>query len=351
MEILYVVRLLGFLVAFLIVRKALILFHGIKIARGDFLFRLVIALGLLIISVYPQSVKILSSLMSMEGRDFGRIISLVVPSIFFLFLLIFSERSRSYVLKKELDLLIRKLVLPVEAVNGLKDWFNSREVLVIMPALNEGESLEELLPQMPKEINSMGVGILIIDDGSSDNTVEVAESYGCAVLSNPFRRGQGAASRVGYDVADLLSAKIAVTMDSDGQHLPDDIKGIIAPIAEGHADMVMGSRLLGHREKDSLFRLAGIYLFSNMVTFLAGTRITDCSSGFKAFKVNRLSELDLNENQFQAAETIIRAARMGLTIVEVPITVQNRIAGVSRKGTNLSYGFNFLRTIFRSWLR
>jgi glycosyltransferase involved in cell wall biosynthesis len=166
-----------------------------------------------------------------------------------------------------------------------------------------------------------------------------------------MRRGQGAALRLAYDIARYLDAEVVVTLDADGQHRPEEIESVVKPILDGQLDFVIGSRLLGAREQDSRFRLLGIHVNNLLINLLARTRISDCSSGFKAIRVSALANVVLTENQFQAAEAIIAAAHAGLRIGEAPITVLRRASGESKKGRDLSYGLSFARSVFRSWWR
>jgi len=115
---------------------------------------------------------------------------------------------------------------------------------------------------------------------------------------------------------------------------------------------VIGSRVLGSTsDRDSTVRRLGVTIYSRLVTLIAATKVTDCSSGFKAFRIARIAELDLREDQFQSSEVLIAAAKRGLRIGEVPIAISRRGFGESRKGTNFVYGALFLRTMAKSWWR
>ncbi len=171
------------------------------------------------------------------------------------------------------------------------------------------------------------------------------------MVSNPINRGGGAALRLGYDIAKAARAKIIVTMDGDGQHLPEEIQNLVEPILNNEADFVIGSRVLGKHERDNIVRWVGIHTFNLIINLLAGTRITDCSNGFRAFRVDSLQKVLLLQDQFHTAELIIDAARKGIRIREVPVTVLRRFSGQSRKGKNWKYGFNFSKTVLKTWLR
>ena len=142
---------------------------------------------------------------------------------------------------------------------------------------------------------------------------------------------------------------IGVTMDADNQHKPEDIEPMVKPILENKCDLVIGSRVLGEQEHVIWLRNLGIKIFSWIINFATGLRITDCSSGFKAFNVTRSRLLNLTEDQFQSAEVLIEARRKGLSVGEVPIKVSRRRHGKSKKGRDWNYGLSFAKTIMKVW--
>ena len=109
---------------------------------------------------------------------------------------------------------------------------------------------------------------------------------------------------MGYDIAVAGGAKIVLTMDGDGQHRPNEIERLVKPILDDEVDIVIGSRLLGQCERDSKIRWIGIHLFNFIINLLAGTRITDCSNGFRSFRVESLKKIVLLQDQFHTAELI-----------------------------------------------
>jgi hypothetical protein len=328
---------------------AFLSFRRASIARSEALLGFVFSLLLIVVSVFPSSVNLAAQILALDNRQFGRIIALLLGSNLLLWILLFGLRGKEFRRSRELDLLNRRIALDRFLEKGGKAHIGP--VTVVIPALDEAENLKELLPRMPKEIKGTRLGILVVDDGSKDDTVEVVSRLGFGVISNLYNRGGGASLRLGYDAAAVGGAGIVVTMDGDGQHLPEEIPLLVTPIMEGDTDFVIGSRVLGRREKDSMVRWMGIHFFNAVINLLAGTRITDCSNGFRAFKVDALKRVMLVQDQFHTAELIIDAARKGIRITEVPITVKRRLSGQSKKGRNLSYGLNFARSIFKSWWR
>jgi glycosyltransferase involved in cell wall biosynthesis len=227
--------------------------------------------------------------------------------------------------------------------------------MIVIPAYNEAENLKYLLPQMPVKIKDTELGVLVVDDGSEDETIQIVKDHNQFVVSNPINRGGGAALRLGYDILKNSDAAICVTMDADGQHQPEDIEELVAPIIDDEYDIVIGSRVMGSREKDDVIRIAGVHIFSTIISSLLGKRITDPSSGFRAFKMDKMRSINLYEDQYHTSELIIEAVKKGLRVKEVPITILKTILkrkfGKSKKGRDLTYGFHFAKTIIKTWWR
>jgi glycosyltransferase involved in cell wall biosynthesis len=228
-----------------------------------------------------------------------------------------------------------------------------QQITVVIPALNEKENLKHVLPRIPARVCNNDLGVLIVDDGSSDGTSELSKDYDVGIISTPVSRGGGAALRLGYRAASIGGAKIIVTMDADGQNKPEEIERLVEPIIRGKAEFVIGSRLLGYFEKDDPLRLLGVRVFNPIMSFLGGKRITDCSSGFRAMSATALQSVlsSLQEPQYHSAELHIAIARSGVKLTEVPISFLKRISGHSKKGNNLYYGYAFAKTILITWWR
>ena len=228
---------------------------------------------------------------------------------------------------------------------------NNKRIGVVIPAYNEAENLKHLLPRIPSKIRDTEVGVLVVDDGSDDGTSLIVREHNQFVVSNPINRGGGAALRLGYDILKNSDAAVCVTMDADGQHRPEDIEELVAPILKDEYDVVIGSRILGTREKDNPVRTAGVHIFSAIISSLLGKRISDPSSGFRAFKMDKIKSIDLYEDQYHTSELIIEAVKKGLRVKEVPITILKRQFGKSKKGRDITYGLHFAKTIIKTWWR
>ncbi len=349
MDSLYVLRA-GFAVAGAIgIVTAWRLHRSLRIRGMDFLVVTVAMLAVIVVAAHPDSVNLMARALSLEQANFGRLIALLVISTFSIWIFFFLNRISLNDKERLINDLVRALGLddfrrryPREAI---------KPVCVVIPAYNEAENIGPVLDKMPREVEGKEVGALVVVDGGDDGTEDVVESKGVPWVRNKINRGGGAALNLGYDIAFDYGAEIVVTMDGDGQHLPEELGNLVGPILKGASDIVIGSRLLGYREKDSWLRYLGIHVYNRLINLTSHTKISDCSNGYRAFRASELSKIKLTERQFHTSELIIDAARKGMRISEAPVTVLRRSSGESKKGKNIYYGFNFLKTIVKTWLR
>lgn len=237
------------------------------------------------------------------------------------------------------------------SVQGLDSSAPLPNLLLLMPALNEAENLRELLVQSPRDVLGLSTQVLVIDDGSSDQTAAVALAQGAWVASSPVNGGGGYALQVGYAVARQHRIPLVVTLDADGQHRFEDLPALVAPLKDQQADMVIGSRRLGASIDHQAVRSLGVTVLSALVSFLVGQTITDCSSGYRGFTLQALLRLELVQLRHHTAESIIDAARKQLRLKEVPVIIGPRRHGSSKKGMTLTYAVRFVRTIVSTWWR
>lgn len=342
-------RLTGLIIGILGLIVTFIIYRGPRWKRKNFIFWGLFSLSLIIVSINPDVLNTMAKILKLEPQYRGRVLLLLISSNIILWFLFLYFKTRLDEYRYQFDLMIRKL--GQEDAEGLIKDISDKEIVVVIPAYNEAENLKELLHRIPKKIKDKKVGVIVVDDGSTDNTADVVIQAGYIVVKNKINRGQGAASRLGYDMLVKNNIPIGVTMDADNQQLPEEIEKLVEPILDDKFDLVIGSRVLGRAHKTTLLRSAGIGIFTKIINFVTGLRLTDCSSGFKAFKVKEIHKLNLREEQFQAAEVIIEAAKKGLRIGEVPITIMERKYGESKKGRDLRYGIFFAKTILKSWWR
>ena len=313
--------------------------------RPPFFLGLFVGVGLLVVSAAPALLNVPATALNMDNQPLGRLVLLTVLSNLVAWLVILylvSSLNNSHRLRVQQSEFLVQLT-----INGSQDTQHfaqvTDKVLVIIPALNEEENLPTVLSRIDTLKNREDLAILVVDDGSDDGTSQVAMAGGALVVKHPIRRGGGAALRTGYSVAQKWRAKAVVTMDADGQHDPDEIADVIAPILSDEADMTIGSRILGSMEMYSRLRNTGVHLFSGMLSFALGQKISDCASGFRGFSLQALTKFELLEDQYHTAETIIAAKKAGLRIKEVPIHIAARMHGETKKGKSMAYALAFLR--------
>ena len=224
-------------------------------------------------------------------------------------------------------------------------------VVVVIAAYNEEECIGGVLRDVPGEACGLPVQTLVVDDGSADRTSAVAGDHGVYVARLERNCGHGIALRLGYQLAVEHGAEYIVTVDADGQWDPVEIPTVLQPVADGEADFVIGSRVLGRTETDDSFRQAGVHVFAALVTRLTGVKVTDTSSGFRAMRAAITTNVEQVQVQYQTSELLIGAIYQGYRIAERPITMHKRTAGESKKGNNILYGFRYARVILSTWAR
>lgn len=312
---------------------------------------LLVGLGLGAVAIFPDLVRPIQDWLGLEGEPLGRLVTVLVVSVALAYLLLFYALARADRANQRVSRLVRALsVAQVEAARAGAGWGG---VLVCIPAFNEAESLPAVLAEVPAEVAGLRTHILVIDDGSRDGTAGVAKALGARVVSHPVNSGQGAALQTGYLVAERLGVDVVVTLDADGQHDPAQMARLVDPIVHDEADFVVGSRRMdeGVAESDSRARDAGITVYTRLINLLGGTEVSDIANGYRAIRASRLAEIAFTEDQFHNPELLLGAARAGLRVVDVPVTIRRRTAGTSKKGTDLRYGLGFLRVMLKTWLR
>jgi Glycosyl transferase family 2 len=228
---------------------------------------------------------------------------------------------------------------------------NLGQACVVIAAYREAESIGDVLDALPKSAAGLRMSVLVVDDGSDDGTADVARAHGAFVYALPVNRGQGAALRLGYQLAKEHGAEYLVTTDADGQYDAAEIPSLLAPIVSGRADFVSGSRRLGTTYRGDRFRRMGVIFYATVIRVLTGQRITDPSFGLRAMRADVPACLPLRQDQFQASELLIGAAMRGFRLTEVPGRMRPRAAGTSRKGGNLLYGARFGWVVISTWWR
>ncbi len=340
-------RSAGLIAAVAIVAYALIRRHSLR--NVDVVILLAAGLGLAIVSGTEATDRLLAAF-SFEKGNGGRILGLAVFAIFILFGLILRALSQSARNSRQVSAVLEGLAWEEFRQAKLPERFRGK-IAILVPAYNEAENIGHVLDRMPAEVCGVETAVLVVDDGSRDGTGDVAAAHGAIVARHVINRGGGAALRTGYRLMVDSGAEIVVTLDADGQHLPSEMERLVMPVLDGEVDVAHGSRVLGQADRNHFARELGIVFFNRLVSLITRTHVTDCSNGYRAVRTTVLPQLVLRQEQFHTSEFMIEAIKRGIPAKEIPITVEQRLHGHSKKPAVVRYGLGFANAIVRTWLR
>lgn len=201
------------------------------------------------------------------------------------------------------------------------------KTLIVIPAFNEEAVIADVLNEVFE--TNLGVTCLVVDDGSSDQTSEIARSAGALVATLPYNLGVGGAMRVGFNYALANGFENVVQVDGDGQHNPSDVARLVAQLE--HADLVLGARFAGAGNYEARGpRKWAMIVLAKLLSRSAGTTLTDTTSGFRASgpqAVQLFAEHYPAEYLGDTVESLVIAARAGYTITQVPVSMRERAGG------------------------
>ncbi|WP_371803579.1 glycosyltransferase family 2 protein [Candidatus Lokiarchaeum ossiferum] len=202
---------------------------------------------------------------------------------------------------------------------------NEHKILVILPALN----VEDQIIGVVKSSYKHATKVIVISDGSTDNTSENAKIAGAYCPKQICLRGKGNAIRRGIEVSKKFQSDIIVLMDSDGQHRPEEILDVCKPIINEECDMVIGSRMKGTLQTSFINKFGNLIL--KFISFLVTLKwVSDTESGFRSYKTNYLYSLELTSERYEIeSELLIKSLKKKYKYKEVPITVPKIIPGVT----------------------
>ncbi len=228
------------------------------------------------------------------------------------------------------------------------------KILIIIPAYNEGLRIADVVREIREA--APDYDILVVNDGSRDETPHAAQSAGAVVVSHPFNLGYGVAIQTGYKYALAKGYDFVAQIDGDGQHDPAFIKYLLAPVIAGETDFALGSRFLGVESyAPSVTRKIGMSFFRWLVSTLTKTPITDSTSGFQAFnrRVIRYFTTEVFPCDYPDADMLITLHRAGFRMLEVPVRMHASVTGKSMHTgwKPIYYMFKMLLSIFVTLLR
>ncbi len=224
-------------------------------------------------------------------------------------------------------------------LSGTGHALHEPKIVAAIPCFNEERHIGSVVLKTKKLVSN----VVVIDDGSIDDTAEVAAEAGATVYQHRQNRGYGVAIRSALSKGREFEADVLVILDGDGQHDPRDIPKLVKPVLDGEADIVIGSRFLGGVNKPPFFRRQGQRVLTAFTNLGSGQKVTDSQSGFRAYSAKALKELDLCESGMSVgSEMQFAISKAGLRVTEVPIEVS--YSGESKRSP-LGHGLSVLSRV------
>jgi len=215
-----------------------------------------------------------------------------------------------------------------------------KNVFIVIAAYNEAHSVPEVIKELQKANHR---NIVVVDDGSRDNTFKAALNAGATVLRHIVNRGQGAALKTGIDYALREGADIIVTFDADGQHRVEDIPAIIKPVAQGKVDVTFGSRFLKKDSGVPFLRKVLLKIGILVVWLFYGVKMTDAHNGFRALSRNAAEKIRITSDRMaHASEIVEEVHRLKLKYREVPVTIRYTEATLKKGHGSFAEGCRIL---------
>ena len=225
------------------------------------------------------------------------------------------------------------------------------KLIIQIPCYNEEEQIGKTLGDLPKELAGIDeIEILVINDGSTDNSAETARSCGASVIDIKPNKGLANAFRSGLAESLKRGADIIVNTDADNQYCADDIKKLIQPIIDGNADIVIGARNIEAIKEFSLIKKILQKVGSAVLRLLSSAPVSDAPSGFRAFSKQAAIKLNVFDNYTYTMETILQANAKDLKIVSVPIRVNPKLRESKLVKNIFDYVLKSMKTTIRMFI-
>jgi len=295
-----------------------------RLGNEFFVIMIIFWVGLLTIVIQPS---ILDLVLNNTGFVNRSQFLLTVTIGIILYLLVNETRKN-----KSVIINLNKTIRSIALNFFNKEYSNEQnvDIVILIPAKNEAKSLKNVIQNIKKIKIPYSFKILVVNDGSTDETENIARNNDTLVITHYQNLGIGGAIKSGYLASRILEPKIVISIDADGQHNPSHIPEMIKKIEDG-ADLVYGTRFAKESSyKTSSVRLIGNKFYTNLVNKIGGIQITDVTSGFRAVRFDRLSDIFFNAESNFAIELAIRAAKKDLKITEVTTVSETRRFGRSQ---------------------
>jgi glycosyltransferase involved in cell wall biosynthesis len=224
-------------------------------------------------------------------------------------------------------------------------------ISVVIPVFNEELTIGNVIDRITvvMEKNGFNHEIVVVDDCSTDRSLEFSRNHGVKVFSLKMHMGKGYALRAGFA---KVKGEIITTIDSDGSHRPEELPGLLTPILQNKSDLVIGSRYLGLTPVAAKkLNAAGVRLFNFLVKILTGASVSDSQSGYRVMTSEVLKSMRLKSSGYEIeSEMLVKTSRHGFRVMELPISFEQRTYGASRLDPMVD-GFKILLSIGSAYLR
>ena len=228
---------------------------------------------------------------------------------------------------------------------------NEMLLSVVIPIFNEEPTIGDVIGRLKTTMQKIGFKheIIVVDDCSEDRSLEISKSQNVKVYSLKKHMGKGYALRTGFAKA---KGEIIATIDSDGSHRPEELPRLLAPILQDKADLVIGSRFLRQKPVSTRkLNALGVRLFNVLIKILTRTEVSDSQSGYRVIKSEVLKNLSLKSGEYEIeSEMLVKTARRGFRVREVPISFEQRTYGKSRLDPMVD-GFKILLSIVLAYVK
>ena len=224
-------------------------------------------------------------------------------------------------------------------------------ISVVIPVFNEELTIGNVIERLTAVMQKIGFKyeIIVVDDCSTDRSLEISKSQSAKVFSLKKHMGKGYALRAGFAKA---KGEIVTTIDSDGSHRPEELPRLLTPILQNEADLVIGSRYLSQKPvATKKLNVVGVRLFNFLIKILTRAEVSDSQSGYRVMKSAVLRNMRLKSSEYEIeSEMLVKTARQGFRVREVPISFEQRTYGTSRLDPMVD-GFKILLSIVLAYIK